>query len=148
MDIESKRPMQTDAVFQIMSMTKPIVAVSILMMVEEGKVRLTDPVGRFIPELQDLRVAAPDTEHGAGAASADGRDGTGAASADGIGATVPADRPITIRDLLTHTSGLMSGGASRAQASFVAVRPGEGYEQVLQRLDKVPLDFQPGTRWA
>src|SRR5690606_37038070 len=51
MDVETRRPMQPDAVFRIMSMTKPIVAVSILMMVEEGKVRLTDPVSRFIPEL-------------------------------------------------------------------------------------------------
>ncbi|HEU4616445.1 MAG TPA: serine hydrolase domain-containing protein [Gammaproteobacteria bacterium] len=124
MDIASKRPMQTDAVFRIMSMTKPIVAVAVLMMVEEGKVRLTDPVGRFIPELQDLRVAAEN------------------------GGTVAAERPITIRDLLTHTSGLMSGGASNAQASTVAVRPGEGYEQVLPRLKQVPLDFQPGTRWS
>ena len=125
MDIASKKPMQTDAVFRIMSMTKPIVAVSILMMVEEGKVRLNDPVGRFIPELQNLPVAA--------------------ANAAG---SVAADRPITIRDLLTHTSGLMSGGASSKQNSVVAVRPGEGYTQVLQRLKEVPLDFQPGMRWA
>jgi CubicO group peptidase (beta-lactamase class C family) len=127
MDIASKKPMQTDAVFRIMSMTKPVVAVSILMMMEEGKVRLTDPVGRFIPELQDLRVAASNYE---------------------AGGTVAADRPITIRDLLTHTSGLMSGGASSKQNSSVAVRPGEGYSQVLQRLKDVPLDFQPGARWA
>lgn len=137
MDIGSKRPMQTDTVFRIMSMTKPIVAVSILMMVEQGKVRLTDPVGRFIPELEDLRVAAP---------SDDGE--AGGASAPGSGGTVAAHRPITIRDLLTHTSGLMSGGASRAQGAFVAVRAGESYTQVLQRLEQVPLDFQPGTRWA
>ena len=136
MDIASKRPMQTDSVFRIMSMTKPIVAVSILMMVEEGKVRLTDPVGRFIPELKDLRVAAPGAEGEAGAASGPGST-----------ATVAAERPITIRDLLTHTSGLMSG-ASRTQNAFVAVRAGENYAQVLQRLQQVPLDFQPGTRWA
>lgn len=153
MDVESKRPMQTDAVFRIMSMTKPIVAVSILMMVEEGKVRLTDPVGRFIPELQDLRVAATGAENGAGAAAGSGA-GPGAESdaapapAAGTGDTVAAGRPITIRDLLTHTSGLMSGGASNAQSAFVAVRPGEGYAQVLQRLKNVPLDFEPGTRWA
>jgi CubicO group peptidase (beta-lactamase class C family) len=114
MDIGSKRPMPTDAVFRIMSMTKPIVAVSILMMVEEGKVRLTDPVGRFIPELGDLRVAAPGAE-----------SEKSTASVPGSVPTVAAERPITIRDLLTHTSGLMSGGASRAQNSFVAVRPGE-----------------------
>jgi len=155
MDIESKRPMQTDSVFRIMSMTKPIVAVSILIMVEEGKVRLSDPVGRFIPELQDLRVAAPSAERRADTASAAESGGdaapsanSGAGVAPGSSGTVAADRPITIRDLLTHTSGLMSGGASNARASFVAVRPGENYAQVLQRLKDVPLDFQPGTRWA
>ena len=56
MDVESRRPMQTDAVFRIMSMTKPVVAVAVLMMVEEGKMRLTDPVARFIPELGGLAV--------------------------------------------------------------------------------------------
>ena len=57
MDIESRKPMQKDAIFRIMSMTKPVVGVSIMMMIEEGKVRLTDPVSRFIPELKDLKVA-------------------------------------------------------------------------------------------
>jgi CubicO group peptidase (beta-lactamase class C family) len=59
MDIESRKPMQKDAIFQIMSMTKPIVGTSIMMMVEEGKVRLTDPVSKFIPEFKDLKVAMP-----------------------------------------------------------------------------------------
>src|ERR1700752_5382792 len=57
MDLESKKPMQKDAIFRIMSMTKPVVGVSIMMMIEEGKVRLTDPVSKFIPELKDLKVA-------------------------------------------------------------------------------------------
>ena len=59
MDIESRKPMQKDAIFKIMSMTKPVVGVSIMMMIEEGKVRLTDPVSKFIPELKDLKVAVP-----------------------------------------------------------------------------------------
>jgi CubicO group peptidase (beta-lactamase class C family) len=59
MDIESRKPMQKDAIFRIMSMTKPVVGVSIMMMVEEGKVRLTDPVSKFIPEFKDLKVAMP-----------------------------------------------------------------------------------------
>ena len=57
MDIESRKPMQKDAIFRIMSMTKPVVGASIMMMIEEGKVRLTDPVSKFIPELKDLKVA-------------------------------------------------------------------------------------------
>src|SRR5215471_14158627 len=54
MDIETKKPMTTDAMFRIMSMTKPIVGVAVLMMTEEGKVRLTDPISKFIPEFKDL----------------------------------------------------------------------------------------------
>jgi CubicO group peptidase (beta-lactamase class C family) len=142
MDVETKRPMQTDAVFRIMSMTKPVVGFSILMLVEEGKVRLTDPVGKFIPELQELAVVVPNSD-GLVPASP-----TGATVAPMAFRTVPAERPITIRDLLTHTSGLMSGGASAASAAELAIKPGETLADVLPRLRNVPLDFQPGTRWA
>lgn len=133
MDVESERAMRTDAVFRIMSMTKPVVAVAILMMVEEGRVRLTDPVSRFIPELEGLAVAAP---------GADTPSGSDASSAR----TVAAEREITIRDLLTHTSGLMSGGASSDYD--VGIGPDESLADVLPRLADVPLDFQPGTQWA
>src|SRR4030095_13275774 len=64
MDIDTKKPMQKDAIFRIMSMTKPIVGVSILMMVEEGKVHLTDPISKFIPEFKTLKVAAADNRTG------------------------------------------------------------------------------------
>jgi CubicO group peptidase (beta-lactamase class C family) len=142
MDLESKKPMQKNTVFRIMSMTKPIVAVSIMMLVEEGKVRLTDPVSRFIPELQAFTVAVPNP----GGQSAPAP--SGAVSAPLPSRTVPADRPITVRDLLTHTAGLMTGGASSAFSQDVAIKPGESLAQVVPRLAKVPLDFQPGTRWA
>src|SRR5215813_884071 len=56
MDIETKKPMTTDALFRIMSMTKPVVGVAVLMMMDEGKVRLTDPVSKFIPEFKNLKV--------------------------------------------------------------------------------------------
>jgi len=137
MDVETGRPMQKDAVFRIMSMTKPIVALATMMMVEEGKVRLTDPVSRFLPELGSLTVAAsPALEPSAPPRSQRRSDS----------ATVPAAREITIRDLLTHTSGLMSGGAS--SAADVTIGPGESLADVLPRLANAPLDFQPGTRWA
>src|SRR5690606_23416295 len=138
MDVESGRPMERDAVFRIMSMTKPVVAVAILMMMEEGKVRLTDPVSRFVPELGGLRVAASEGS----AADVPPPSEPPAAPAQ----TVPADREVTVRDLLTHTSGLMSGGASSAQT--VTIGPHESLADVLPRLATVPLDFQPGTRWA
>lgn len=124
MDIESGRPMQRDAVFRIMSMTKPVVAVAILMMVEEGRVRLTDPVARFIPELGGLKVTAAGTR-----------------------APIAASRDITVRDLLTHTAGFMTrGGASSEYATEVGRQ--DSLADVIPRLGDVPLDFQPGTRWA
>ncbi len=140
MDVESKKPMQKDAIFRIMSMTKPVVGVAVMMLVEDGKVRLTDPVARFIPELQTLKVTALNTE---GVAQP-----TNAIAAPMPTRAVDAARPITVRDLLTHTSGLMSGGASASQASQVPIGAGESLAVVIPRLKNVPLDFQPGTRWA
>jgi CubicO group peptidase (beta-lactamase class C family) len=150
MDIESRKPMQKDAIFRIMSMTKPVVGVSIMMMIEEGKVRLTDPVSKFIPELKDLKVAVPMTgagnvPGGAGNAPAGGRGG---AATEPRYYTVPAEREITIRDLLTHTSGLVSGGLSNTEARKVALKGKESLADYIPRLGGVPLDFQPGTRWA
>jgi CubicO group peptidase (beta-lactamase class C family) len=124
MDIESERPMEKDAVFRIMSMTKPVVTVAILMMVEEGRVRLTDPASRFIPELEGLRVTVPSTPSG-----------------------VEASREITVRDLLTHTAGLMTrGGPSSGYA--IDIGPRDSLADVIPRLGEVPLDFDPGTRWG
>src|SRR5206468_11105463 len=101
MDIETNKPMAKDAIFRIASMTKPIIGVAVLMMIEEGKVRLTDPVSKFIPEFKELKVAI-------------GRPNQGQAGARGAAPapafyTVPTEREITIKDLLTHTSGLVSG---------------------------------------
>jgi CubicO group peptidase (beta-lactamase class C family) len=142
MDLESKKPMSKDAIFRIMSMTKPVVSVAVLMLVEEGKLRLTDPAGKFIPELQNLKVTVPNSEGLIAAAP------SGAVSAPQPARIVDAARPITVRDLLTHTSGLMSNGASAAMVSQVPIGPGEPLSAVMSKLKSVPLDFQPGTRWA
>jgi len=142
MDLDSKKPMQKDALFRIMSMTKPVVGVAVLMMLEEGKLRLTDPVSKFIPELQNLQVALPATNPVTPPAP------NGAPTAPLPYLLASAAREITVRDLLTHTSGLMSGGMSNAQARDAGIRAGETLAQVLPRLAKAPLDFQPGTRWA
>jgi len=69
MDIESKKPMEKDTIFRLASMTKPITGVAVLMLVEEGKIRLNDPVSKFIPEFHDVKVAMP-RERPAGAAPA------------------------------------------------------------------------------
>ena len=149
MDIEARKAMQKDAIFRIMSMTKPVVGVSIMMMIEEGKVRLTDPASKFIPELKDLKVAVPmaGATNAPGAANAPA-GGRGNAGAEPRYYTVPAEREITIRDLLTHTSGLVSGGLSGTEARKVALKGKESLADYIPRLGGVPLDFQPGTRWA
>jgi len=141
-DIDNKRPMQTDSMFRIMSMTKPIVGTAIMMMMEEGKVRLTDPVSKFIPELKGMQVAVAQPGQGQGAAPAAG------AQAEPRYYTVPADHEFTVRELLTHTSGLVSGTFSGAANRKVALKGQESLSDYLPRLAQTPLEFQPGTRWA
>jgi CubicO group peptidase (beta-lactamase class C family) len=139
MDIETNKPMAKDAIFRIASMTKPVVGVAVLMMMEEGKIRLTDPVSRFIPEFKDLKVAVPQGNPGQGG-------GRGAAPPRFY--TVPAEREITIRDLLTHTSGLVSGTISTAEAAKLQRKPGDTLADYIPQLSQVPLEFQPGSRWT
>ena len=100
MDLETRRPMRDDTLFRIASMTKPIVGVGVMLMVEENKLRLDDPVSRYIPEFRNLRVAVARPAGGSGAAP--GFD------------TVPPQREVTIKDLLTHVSGLGSGPMSNS----------------------------------
>jgi CubicO group peptidase (beta-lactamase class C family) len=154
MDLEAKKPMVKDGIFRIMSMTKPVIGVSILMMMEEGKVRLQDPISKFIPEWRDMTVgvplAAPAGRGGAPAAAAaapGGRAGRGAQEAPRY-YTVPVEREVTIRDLLTHTGGLVSGPISSYANRAVAAGAKETLADYTPRLGKVPLEFQPGTRWA
>jgi len=139
-ELESKKPMQTDNMFRIMSMTKPIVGTAIMMMMEEGKVRLTDPVSKFIPELKGMQVAVAQPGPAAPAAA-----GT---TAEPRYYTVPADHEFTVRELLTHTSGLVSGTFSGAANRKVALKGQESLSDYLPRLAQTPLEFQPGTRWA
>ena len=139
-ELESKKPMQTDNMFRIMSMTKPIVGTAIMMMMEEGKVRLTDPVSKFIPELKGMQVAVAQPGPAAPAAA-----GT---TTEPRYYTVPADHEFTVRELLTHTSGLVSGTFSGAANRKVALKGQESLSDYLPRLAQTPLEFQPGTRWA
>jgi CubicO group peptidase (beta-lactamase class C family) len=149
MDIESKRAMPRDGVFRLASMSKPITAVAVMMMVEEGKIRLSDPVSRFIPEFKSMKVATARPGARSGGAAASGPGGAG-----GRGGPPPevdlvsATREITIRDLLTHGSGLMSGGLGNAVAGQAAARgPSDSLATYIPKLGAVPLDFQPGTLW-
>jgi len=141
MDLESKKPMEKDTIFRLASMTKPITGVAVLMMLEEGKLRLSDPVSKFLPEFREMKVAMP-RERPAGAPPAP------VAAAPEI-YVVPANREITIRDLLTHTSGLVTGGLGTTQVPKLAPRAHDDtLASYVPKLATVPLDFQPGTQWA
>jgi CubicO group peptidase (beta-lactamase class C family) len=156
------------------------------MMIEEGKVRLTDPVSRFIPSFRGIKVGvlipttpAPAGQRGAAPAAAApapagqrgaapavatpapaGQRGAAPAAAAPAPAgqrgaapppefyTVAAEREITIKDLLTHTSGLVSGTISNSENRKVALKEKESNADYIPRLGSVPLEFQPGTRWA
>ncbi len=143
MDIESKKPMEKDAIFRLASMSKPITGVAVMMLVEEGKIRLSDPVSKFLPEFRDMKVAMP-REHAAGPVR-------GAAEEPDF-YTIPVNREITIQDLLTHTSGLVStvsGGFGVRLAAKLAPRgPADTLASYVPKLATIPLDFQPGTQWA
>lgn len=132
LDIESQTPLPTDAIFRLASMSKPITAVAILMLVEQGEIRLDDPVSRFIAEFANsdkVAVARPGGE-------------------EGDYDLVTSNRPITVRDLLTHGSGLASGGLGARAASEIAPRTErDTLASYIPKLGAVPLDFQPGTLW-
>ncbi len=139
-DVEARKPMSKDSLFWIMSMTKPVVGTAVLMMLEEGKLRLTDPISKFIPEFKGMKVAVIE-ERPAGAREP-------APGTPPSFYTIPAAREITVQDLLTHVSGLNSGGpASRAEVAKIDLKAGESLADFIPRLGATPLDFQPGTRW-
>jgi len=137
MDLESKQPMTPATMFRIASMTKPVVGVAIMMMVEEGKLRLNDPVSRFIPEFRGMKVGIAQPAGG-------GRGGEPQPQFY----TVPAQREITVKDLLTHVSGLGSGPMGNSDIAKEARKEGEKLADYIPRLGKTTLEFQPGSRWT
>lgn len=150
-DVEKGIPMEKDAIFIMMSSTKPVLGVAAMMMIEEGLIRPTDEVSRYIPEFRDMQVAV----------LKDPADEDISPYAMRAGEVpehrfVPAKTPITIQHLLTHTSGLMSGGlgtavAARGWRGFLRLAesgPGETLASYIPTLGEVALDFQPGSRWT
>ncbi len=125
-DIEANRPMRKDTIFQIMSMTKPITAIGIMMLAEEGKLALRDSVEQYLPEFHNQRVAA----------------NTGP---DNARLSVP-DHAITIRDLLTHTAGIQD--AAPAAIHDYEQLMNITLEEAVRQMAKQPLLFQPGTQWS
>ena len=134
-NLEWKTPMAQDAVFRIYSMTKPVTSVGLMMLYEEGLFRLSDPVCWYLPEFEDVKVAVEETDPETGKTTFK---------------TVPVRRPIIIRDLLRHTSGITyspPAGTTLAEMYKEAdlFNPDRTLEQMVKRLSGLPLLYQPGT---
>lgn len=142
MDIEANKPMTKDALFRLASSSKPVTAAAILILMEEGKLKLTDPVAKYIPEFKDSKVAVETARDEIPMASGPPPEGPKYH-------TVPARHDITIVELLTHTSGLASGGVTNAEVMKMRQerKPTDTLADVIPRLAALPLDFQPGAQW-
>ena len=141
MDVEAERPMAKDAIFIMMSSTKPVLGVAAMMMIEEGLIRPGDPVSKYIPEFADMQVAVLKEP-------ADEDVSPFRVDRQNVPEhrLVPAAMPITIEHLLTHTSGLASGGLGSVVSGQRAERT--TLESYIPTLGDMVLDFQPGSRWA
>ncbi|HEV3261016.1 MAG TPA: serine hydrolase domain-containing protein, partial [Gemmataceae bacterium] len=126
LSLEKRQPLPKDALFRIASMTKPITAIGIMILVDEGKLSVEDPVEKYLPEFRGQMLVAERT-------------------ADSLRLKKPA-RPITVRDLLTHTSGL-PGGFPEGLADLY-VKRNHTLAEAVMALSQRPLEFEPGTKWA
>lgn len=134
-DRERDKPVTEDTIWRIYSMTKPITAVALMMLYEQGHFQLNDPVERFIPQWRDMKVGV--------------KDGSGGAQ------LVDADRPMQVRDLLMHMSGIGYGPGNGAldlgpvgeQRRPPAIRLDHDLEAMIDRLATTPLRFHPGSHW-
>jgi CubicO group peptidase (beta-lactamase class C family) len=127
-DAERAVPVRDDTIWRIHSMTKPITSVALMTLYEHARFRLGDPVHRFLPEWRGLRVHEPD------------------------GSLVDPERPVTVRDLLTHTAGVSYGTdpdhpVDRLYAEAALRDPDVTLAELSRRLADLPLKFQPGARW-
>ena len=132
-DVESGAPMERDSIFRIYSMTKPITGVALMMLYEEGKWRLNDPVSRFIPGFADLQVHDGDR-------------------ANGEPRLVDAERPMTMAELMSHSGGLGYGlgtanHVDRLYREQRVLNADESLQAMIDKLSNLPLLAQPGTRW-
>ena len=143
MDVDNNRPMESDAIHIMMSSTKPLLGVATMMMLEEGLIRPEDPVSKYLPEFADMQVAVlrEPVDENISPYRVDPRNIP-------PHRLVPADREITIHDLLTHTSGLASGGLGSAAQERRQRDPNATLESEMPRYASYALDFQPGSRWA
>src|SRR5262249_26862481 len=131
MDIEAHQPMRRDALFRIYSMTKPITGAALMTLYDEGRFQLDDPVSKYLPGFEKLRVFA-------------GKDGDAIKLAD-------LNRPVSIRDLMRHTAGLAYGltAATPVDTLYTQARlldRTKNLDSMLERLVQIPLAYQPGEK--
>jgi len=135
-DRAAKAPMTTDAIFRIASMTKPIVSVAAMILVEEGRLSLADPVSKYIPAFAETKVSMPKGN----------LDGTIEEALE------PQLRPMTVQDLMRHTSGLTYGetGTNPVKQSYINMKVMDADQtnaQMVEKLSKLALLYQPGSHW-
>lgn len=134
-DLENEKPMEKDSIFRIFSMTKPIAGTALMILWDEGKFKLDDPVARYIPEFKGLQVATGVDENG-------------------NFKTVAADHPMTVRELMSHTGGLVytpplsRGPVAEAYGKANVLDRNSTLKEMVQKLGKIPLEYQPGSRWV
>ncbi len=130
LDAAKTKPIQKDSIFRLASMTKPIVTVAAMMLVEQGRMKLNDPITNWLPELKDLKVETPEGD-------------------------VPLQRPIQVHDLMRHTAGFVYAGSTKSERIKKMYIEGniESREvditgdEMLKNLGQIPLAHQPGTYW-
>jgi len=135
-DRETKAPMKADAIFRIASMTKPVVSLAVMMLAEEGKLAIGNPVSRYLPAFKDLKVGVVK------------KNGDGAVEV----VQQAARREMTVQDLLRHTSGLTYGAPNlgplkQAYLDAKLMDPGQTNEEMVAKLATLALVHQPGTTW-
>ena len=136
-DKASGAPMTKDAIFRIYSMTKPFTSVGVMMLVEEGRIQLSDPVSKYLPALGKLQV---------------GMERFDAATGKAVFYTVASERDMTVHDLLRHTSGLTYGVFGKSAVKDLYGKNGVDSSEhtnaeLIDKLAQVPLAYQPGTTW-
>jgi CubicO group peptidase (beta-lactamase class C family) len=131
-DIASNAPMQKDSIFRIYSMSKPITGVAMMMLFEEGKWQLNDPVAKYIPEFAKLKVYGTDANNN----------------------VVMKDpvHPVTMRELMSHSGGFTYGyfsntAVDKLQLEADLLNPNNTLDEFIKRVAKLPLNAQPGTEW-
>ncbi|HBE71525.1 MAG TPA: serine hydrolase, partial [Planctomycetaceae bacterium] len=127
-DLEANKPMEKDTIVRIYSMTKAITTTAAMMLVDDGKLAVDDPVSKYLPELASVTVASGDGE-------------------------IPATHPMTVADLMLHTAGYSYGGSGikahdRAYANLNMLDTNASLEAMQAKLSKLPLAFEPGTDWS